>query len=208
MLMSLSDAVQSGLPEKQINNMATIPSRQEQPISRLARVIAQTARFSSDEHGLDNGQRAALARLDPDGELRPHQVAALSRALIYAGIEPDTLKPESWRAWALIAHGMALAGHDANQSLGRQLSSAGVSESRVTKLLTSRGVAFRQVLPRLLRLLASKGIAPNWHELGGLILNQARDEEKAEAIRLKIAGRFFAAEAKKTKTSTLQLGDS
>jgi CRISPR system Cascade subunit CasB len=197
MLMSLPDAVQSDLPEKQINDMATIPRRQEQPISGLARVIAQAARFSGDEHGLDNGERAALARLDPDGEIRPHQVAALSRALIYAGIEPDTLKPEAWRAWALIAHGMALAGHDPSQGLGRQLNSAGVSESRVTKLLTSRSDAFRQILPRLLRLLASRGIAANWYELGGLILNQARDEEKAEAIRLKIAGQFFTAEAKK-----------
>jgi CRISPR system Cascade subunit CasB len=189
------------LPEKQINeqisDVAALPPKQEQPISRLARIIAQPARFSGDEHGLDNGEHAALARLDPDGEIRPHQVAALSRALIHAGIEPDALKPEAWRVWALIAHGMALGGHDPSQSLGRQLSSAGVSESRVTKLLTSRGDAFRQILPRLLRLLASKGIAANWYELGGLILNQARDEEKAEAIRLKIAGRFFAAEAKK-----------
>ena len=197
--MSLADAVQSGLPEKQINDVTAISPRQEQPISRLARIIAHPIRFSGDEHGLDNGERAALARLAPDGELRPHQVAALWRALIYAGIEPDKLKPEAWRDWALIAHGMALAGHDASQSVGQQLSNASVSESRVTKLLTSRGDAFRQVLPRLLRLLASKGIAPNWHELGRLILNQARDEEKAEAIRLKIAGRFFAAEAKKPK---------
>ncbi len=43
----------------------------------------------------------------------------------------------------------------------------------MTKLLTSRGDAFRQLLPRLLRLLASKEVAPNWHELGGLILSKA-----------------------------------
>lgn len=148
---------------------------------------------------MDNGERAALARLDPDGELRPHQIAALSRALIYADLEPDTWKPETWRCWTLIAHGMALAGHDASQSLGQQFSQADVSESRVTKLLTSRDDAFRQLLPRLLRLIASKGIAPNWHELGWLILNQEHNEESAEDIRLKIAGRFFSAEAKKPK---------
>lgn len=131
--------------------------------------------------------------------MRPHQIAALSRALIYADLEPDTWKPKTWQRWALIAHGMALAGHDASQSLGQQLSKADVSESRVTKMLTSRGDAFRQLLPRLLRLLASKGVSPNWHELGSLILNQERDEEKAEDIRLKIAGRFFSAEANKPK---------
>lgn len=172
---------------------------QVQPISRLARIIAQDSRFSGDTHGLDNGERAALARLDPDSELRPHQIAALSRALIYAELEPDRWKTETWQRWVLIAHGMALAGHDASLSLGQQLSQADVSESRVTKLLTSRGDAFRQLLPRLLRLIASKGVAPNWHELSELIFNQERNEEKTESIRLKIAGRFFYAESKKSK---------
>lgn len=194
--MNLPDAA-AQQPKKLVDDEASRNGGREQPLSRLARIIAQSTRFSGDEHALDNGEHAALARLDPDGELRPHQIAALSRALIYAGLEPDTWKPERWRRWVLIAHGMALAGHDVNQSLGEQLSGAGVSESRVTKLLTSRGDAFRQILPRLLRLLASKNMAPNWHELGGLILNQERDEEKAEAFRLRIAGRFFTAEARK-----------
>lgn len=197
--MSLSDVVLQEQPAELTMAAPPIAERTEQPISRLARIIAQASRFSGDAHGLDNGERAALARLDPDGELRPHQIAALSRALIYAELEPDKWKAETWRRWALIAHGIALAGHDAGLSLGQQLSQAGVSESRVTKLLTARGDVFRQLLPRLLRLIASKGVAPNWHELGGLILNQERDEEKAEDIRLKIAGRFFSAEAKKPK---------
>lgn len=193
--MSTPDADPRGQPQP---DEAAVP-RQENPISRLARIIAQAARFQGDAHGLDNGERAALARLDPDGELRPHQIAALSRALVYADLTPESWQPETWRRWALIAHGMALAGHDGSRSLGQQLSEGDVSESRVTKLLTARDDAFRQLLPRLLRLLASKGKAPNWLDLGGLILNQGRDEEAAEAIRLKIAGRFFSAEAKKTK---------
>lgn len=195
--MSLPDAAVRQQPKKPINGEAAHNDGREQPISRLAHIVAQPSRFSGDEHGLDSGERAALARLDPDGELRPHQIAALSRALIYAGLEPDTWQPETWHRWSLIAHGMALAGHDTTQSLGQQLSGAGVSESRVTKLLTSRGDAFRQILPRLLRLLASKNMSPNWHELGGLILNQGRDEEKAETLRLRIAGRYFATEARK-----------
>jgi CRISPR system Cascade subunit CasB len=175
------------------------PPRQESPISRLARLIGRSARFENDTHGLDNGERAALARLDPDSELRPHQIAALSRALVYAELAPENWHADTWRRWALIAHGMALAGHDGNRSLGLQLSESDVSESRVTKLLTARDDAFRQLLPRLLRLLASKETSPNWHELGGLILNEGRNEEEAEAIRLRIAGRYFAAEAKKPK---------
>lgn len=176
-----------------------IAPRQESPLLKLAQIITQDARFKGDAHGLDNGERAALARLDPDGELRPHQIAALSRALVYADLSPDTWHPDTWHRWALIAHGMALAGHDHSQKLGQQLSQSGVSESRVTKLLTARGDAFRQLLPRLLRLLASKGQAPNWFDLGGLILTQERDEEAAETVRLRIAGSFFTAEANKPK---------
>jgi CRISPR system Cascade subunit CasB len=126
-------------------------------------------------------------------------VAALTRVLIQAGLEPERFAPETWGRWALIAHGMALAGHDGEGRLGVQLSRAEVAESRVTRLLTARGEAFRPLIPRLLRLLAAKGVAPNWWELGELILHEGRDEERAESIRLKIAGRYFSAEAKKTK---------
>lgn len=172
--------------------------RQGSRIAKLAQLMGQAARFDGDLHGLGKGEKAALARLDPDGEIRPHQVAALARALIHAGLEPEDWHPETWRRWALIAHGMALAGH-ASGALGNQLCEAGVSESRVTKLLTSRGDAFRQLLPRLLRLLASKEVAPNWHELGWLILYEGREEERAEAIRMQIAARYFSALARSNK---------
>jgi CRISPR system Cascade subunit CasB len=181
---------------------AAAVSGKENPITRLARIVTRAARFHGDAHGLDTGERVALARMDPD-DMRPHQVAALARALIYAGLEPESWRPETWRRWALIAHGMALAGHDRSRGLGQGLSEAGVSESRVTRLLTARGDAFRQLLPRLLRLLANKNVSPNWHELGGLILHQDRRDpegaDKAEALRLKIAGQYFAAEARKPK---------
>ena len=127
---------------------STVAEPGSSPIARLAQLIGQAARFKGDLYGLGSGERAALARLDPDGELRPHQIAALARALIHADLEPERWDPDTWRRWALIAHGMALAGY-ASGSLGNQLCAAGVSESRVTKLLTSRGDAFRQLLPRI-----------------------------------------------------------
>ena len=146
-----------------------------------------------------SGDRAALARLQPEA-LQPHQLAALARALLAAGLSPEQWHADTWPRWALIAHGMALAGHDHKQALGDQLARAKVSESRVTKLLTSRGDAFTQLLPRVLRLLASKGVAPNWRELGELVLkessNQRDDKEKAVAIRLRIAGPYFSAMAR------------
>ncbi len=146
-----------------------------------------------------SGERAALARLRPD-ELQPHQLAALARSFLASGLSPEKWHPETWPRWALIAHGMALAGHDGRQKLGRQLAQAAVSESRVTKLLTSRGTAFTQLLPRVLRLLASKGIAPNWRELGQLVLiessTQRHHQIQSEEIRLQIAGPYFLAQAR------------
>ena len=142
-----------------------------------------------------SGERAALSRLKPES-LQPHQLAALARALLAAGLSPEQWHADTWPRWALIAHGIALAGHDGKQKLGKQLAHAGVSESRVTKLLTSRGDAFTQLLPRVLRLLASKGVAPNWRELGELVLiessSQRHHQSKAEEIRLHIAGPYFS----------------
>ncbi len=151
------------------------------------------------------GDRAALARLKPEA-LQPHQLAALARALTAAGLAPEQWQADTWPRWALIAHGMALAGHDGKQKLGRQLaqkSASGspcVSESRVSKLLTSRGDAFTQLLPRVLRLMASKGVAPNWRELGELVLKESSSlrssQADAEEIRLQIAGPYFSALAR------------
>lgn len=145
------------------------------------------------------GDRAALARLKPES-LQPHQLAALARALSAAGLVSEQWHADTWPRWALIAHGMALAGHDGKQRLGRQLATAGVSESRVTKLLTSRGEAFTQLLPRVLRLLASKGVAPNWRELGELVLKEGSSlrssQADAEEIRLQIAGPYFSSLAR------------
>lgn len=165
---------------------SALPARQTDRFGGLAWYIANRA---------STGERAALARLRPDA-LEPHQISALARALLAIGMEPDQWKPETWPRWALIAHGIALAGHDGTRRLGAQLAKAGVSEPRVTKLLTSRGDAFVQSLPRLLRLLASKSVQPNWRELGTLVLTQEHaDAEKrrtAEATRLAIAGAYFA----------------
>lgn len=161
------------------------------PIGKLAGFIGHA----------DPGTRAALARLDPEA-MRPHQIAALSRALIEAGFSPDKERwhPVTWKRWALVAHGMALAGHDASQRLGQQLGALQkgqpvVAEARVTKLLVSRGDAFLQIVPRLLRLLAGKQVKPNWYDLSKLIqkndAKEAADQEEAEALRLRIAGDYF-----------------
>lgn len=162
------------------------------PLARLAQVIGRRQNFRGDAAALDNGEQAALARLDPEAP-RPHQVGALARALALAGIAPDDWLPETWQRWALVAQGMALAGHDGSTRLGTQFARAEVSESRVTRLLTARGDAFRQQLPRVVRLMAGRSVAPNWLEFGALILATDRDEARAETLRLRIAGSYYSA---------------
>jgi CRISPR system Cascade subunit CasB len=174
-------------------NESLAPARAS-PIGRLAGFVDRAA----------IRERTALARLDPN-QLLPHQTAALSRGLIHAGLDPDRWQTTTWARWALIAHGMALAGHDGKGRLGEQLAVAGVAESRVTKLLTSRGDAFVQLVPRLLRLMASKGVKPNWYELGRLILTEQSDEKtaqhEAENLRLRIAGNYFSTLARTNKSA-------
>lgn len=167
-------------------------SEQQQTSPATGSLVGKLAGFIDRA---DPGTRAALARLDP-GAIRPHQIAALSRVLISAGLSPETWQPNTWKRWALVAHGMALAGHDGKGRIGAQLAIASVSEARVTKLLVSRGDAFLQIVPRLLRLLASKQVKPNWYELSELILkndDQGKAQKDAEALRLRIAGDYFSA---------------
>lgn len=170
------------------------------PFGALARYVARLEKTSP-------GDRAALARLQPEA-LQPHQLAALSRALLAAGLSPQDWHAEVWPRWALIAQGIALAGHDGTRKLGEQLADARVAESRVTRLLTSRGDAFVQLLPRLLRLMASKGVAPNWRELGELVLLESsalrERQQQAEEIRLRIAGAYFPQLAKRERERETQ----
>lgn len=184
-LLPLSDAADVPAQERQGEADKAAEVTHRDPYGAIAAHVARTSR----------GERAALARLRSDA-LQPHELAALARALLAAGLDVDTWRPETWQRWAMIAHGIALAGHDGKRRLGAQLAEAGVSESRVTKLLTSRGDAFRQLLPRLIRLLASQGVAPNWHELGTLVLADSSGDpshdERAEATRLRIAGTYFS----------------
>jgi CRISPR system Cascade subunit CasB len=165
------------------------PAKSKHRYAELAAAIAHAG----------SGDAAALARLSAD-DLQPHQVAAVVRVLLAAGLNPEHWPLGTWTRWTLIAQGIALAGHDGTRSLGKQLADAKVAESRVTKLLTARDEAFSALVPRLLRLLASKGVAPNWNDLGHLIHAQAASDlenrQRAEDIRLRIATHYFAAVAR------------
>lgn len=129
----------------------------------------------------------ALARLDPNAQtLTVQQIAALTRALQRAKVECDRFSLKQWRRWGLIAHGIALSVHcspdEAAPRLGQQLQLAGVSEARVTRLLNARGEALFQNLPRVVRLMVSRNVAPNWIELGTFILHEGAVDSKRKRI--------------------------
>jgi CRISPR system Cascade subunit CasB len=182
-----------------LENLHAAPPSTE--ATESAEIVGVIGKLAGLIERADLGTRAALARLDPEA-MRPHQMAALARVLIGAGLSPDNWRPEIWKHWALIAHGMALAGHGKG-SLGKQLAEAGVSEARVTKLLVSRGDAFLQIVPRLLRLLASKQVQPNWYTFSELIRHNdtknTTEQEKVEDLRLRTAGDYFSGIARTAK---------
>lgn len=185
-------------PPSSTHTTDTTEQRPSTPVGRLASVLRAAQLAPSHAGPLSTGEMAAIARVDPEGP-RPHQIAALAKAFVTAGLDPSTWKPVTWRRWTVIAQGIALAGHDGQHRLGQQLGRAGIAESRITKLLTARGDAFFQLLPRLIRLAASHQVALNWHELSTLVLHgddgNGADSELAEQTRLRIAASYYAAQA-------------
>ncbi|WP_144636433.1 type I-E CRISPR-associated protein Cse2/CasB [Bordetella genomosp. 13] len=190
------------LPEPQADHHTMEQARTmgEEPFDPIRSLARHVAQMKAGPH--NRGEYAALARLDPDAP-RPHQLAALTRALIAAGLNPGgNWRPETWRRWSYIAHGMALAGHKEGR-LGTQLAEAELAESRVTRLLVARGEALFQLLPRVLRLLASKSVQPNWHELGPLIGASDADSQDSrmthDSSRRRIAGDYYSTVARSAK---------
>ena len=159
-------------------------------LGRLARTIARSKRFRGDTATLDEGECAALRRLNPEAPLQRH-FGALVHALMLADVPMDRFANDRWACWALIAQGIAIAGHDAHVRLGSQLAAARVTELRITRFLNTRHSAFRRQVSLLMRLMESREISPNWIELGVLVLTT--DEGKSEERRLRIAQDYYKA---------------
>jgi CRISPR system Cascade subunit CasB len=139
----------------------------------------------------------AIKRFDPNAlSLTTAQIAALTHVAKRAKLDYERWTSDEWLRWAFIAYGIALAGHDKgdDKGVGRRMADAGVSEARLTRLLDARGKAFFQILPRVLRLMSSRNVKPNWLELAVLVLNE--NGAASEDTRVSIASQFFGAKAK------------
>ena len=160
------------------------------------------------------GDLAELRRMDPDEP----DAAVFWRLMAEYDLFGNT---DVERKWALILHGIALmtprnggdgnprTAHDGSTPVGRALflgsesrrESGHYSETRLNRLLTSRGPMLWTLLARMFRMLASDGVTFNWREMAQFILNESYDEEAAERARRRIARDYYTAERRSLQTS-------
>ena len=171
---------------------AAKPDASESPQDRLTRWLV--GHFFKET--LKRGDTAPLRRMDPE---HPHEPA-----FVLLMLEADA--PDEWtaalkgaRCWALIVHAMARMApnhHDGSASVGAALHKAGVSESRVSRLLAARDVQFRKQMVRLARRLAQAAQPVNWFELANLIVAEALDRNRLDTLRLRVARDYYRAQFK------------
>ena len=160
------------------------------------------------------GDLAELRRMDPDSP----DTAVFWRLMAGQGLLGNLALE---RKWALILHGIALmsprntgdgnarSAHDGSTPVGRALFLGGETqrerefygETRLNRLLTSRGPMLRTLLARLFRMLAADGVTFNWREMAQFILNEGYDEEAADLSRRRIARDYYRTERRSFQPS-------
>ena len=173
--------------------------------SYLAKRAANIAGYIGNGFACTNGERSELRRMDPD-DPRP---AVFWRLM---AIHDLNYGPELEKKWGLIIHGIALmtrnsgmgfnSSHDGRIPVGKTLFNGGdqkpvrayISESRLNRLLSSRGPILRDSLVRTWRMLGARGVAFDWREMAALVLAEGHDEEAfSEGLR-RIARDYYMAE--------------
>jgi hypothetical protein len=168
---------------------------------------------------LPTGDRATLRRMTPETPARAMPV--LVPLLLGAGADGSGgLGPDQLRRWARIVHAMAILSGtsgepphkrrmDADKTWhaardpGRALAIAFGFEpgkprgqTRMLRLTSSRGDALNAQLPRIMRILAANGGGPvDFSPIARLMLNDGRDDRRADEARLDLARGFFASTA-------------
>lgn len=175
----------------------SVPQPPDAPVPGSGQIIgrfihAMSIDARSGQPAVGRGDLAALRRMDPDRPSVPAFWRLLARAT--GGL---MVRPDDERRWALIAHGMALMApdHHADVEIGSALHAIGYAEGRLARLLNARGPQFRALVPRLCRHLAHKQQPLDWYLFARLILAEGRNEDAAEAIRLRIARRYYRAQS-------------
>ena len=153
------------------------------------RLGPRVGRFAAalGSEGVSNGERAMLKRWAPG---QPIPLAFYRLWLRFVSDElPD---PETTPAWMLVAWGVSLMGSQANRparAFGRALAEAGVTYSRVERLLDAPPDVLLDLLTGAVRQLAAANEGFDWSEAAELLL--ARKAAARESIRRRIAVAYY-----------------
>ena len=82
-----------------------------------------------------------------------------------------------------------------NSAAGRVLADISYSEERLNRLLSTDFEVVADVVPRLARLIGSKGVPIDWLPLGQLLRWTGRNETRADHARHRIARAYARAAA-------------
>ena len=165
------------------------------------------------QDGFPRGSLAELRRMHPDSIDSPTLMGLLAQEDLFGS-------PEVERKWALILHGIALmtpnsndgdarTAHEGQMPVGRALYLGGepsreqgfYSETRLKRLLNSRGRMTRTLLARAFRMLAAASVTFSWREMANFILSDGFNEEAAEQHRYRIAREYFQARRRSQSAS-------
>ena len=169
--------------------------------------IASKFAWQMAQKGFRRGDLAELRRMKPDSTDSPVFVGLLADKELLG-------PPEVERKWALILHGIALmtpkggdgesvnSAHDGDMPVGRALYLGGettrergfYSETRLKRLLSSRGDMTRTLLERAFRMLAASNVTFSWREMANFIHSDGFNVEAAERHRRRIASEYFQAQ--------------
>ena len=161
------------------------------------------------------GDLAELRRMNPDAADSPVFLRLLAQEELFGSAEVE-------RRWALVLHGIALmtptggddqarrSAHDPSTPVGKALYLGGdetretafYSETRLKRLLTSRGGMTRTLLARAFRMLAAANVSLSWHEMALFVHNDGLNEEQAEQHRRRIAREYFRAQSRSRPATT------
>jgi hypothetical protein len=151
-------------------------------------ILWSIARQTSDP-AFGTGALASIRRGEPEIVIRQ---AAFHR--LVRDVDDRSLSAEGSLRWgaavqilALLAGGWSPEAPD----LGTALAKSDFPESRIGRLLASRGAGFRDQALLTARFLRAKGTACNATDLAELALVESRFEPRAEVLRRDIARSYF-----------------
>jgi hypothetical protein len=173
---------------------ANLPDASTEPTAALARrPDRNTLRWMAHrlaDPGFGTGALASLRRGDPESVVRQPSFHRLVR-----DVDERALSPEDGALrWATAVQVLALlAGNwqPGAPDLGTALARAGFPESRLGRLLASRGAGFRDQAVLTARSLRAKGLPCDATHLAELALVDSRVESHAERLRYRIARSYY-----------------